>query len=81
VFGQPFRLRRLRGALKDRSFVADVLSDPADATIVRTIVGFLRALGCEQAQGYFFAKPMPAGALRDLLAATRALVTGFPSRP
>jgi len=79
-------------ALKiDRSFVADVLSDPADATIVRTIVdmaqtlgftvvaegveteaqaGFLRGLGCEQAQGYFFAKPMPAGALRDLLAAT-----------
>ncbi len=79
-------------ALKiDRSFVADVLSDQADATIVRTIIDmaqtlgftvvaegveteaqaeFLRGLGCEQAQGYFFAKPMPAGALRDLLAAT-----------
>jgi EAL domain-containing protein (putative c-di-GMP-specific phosphodiesterase class I) len=93
-------------ALKiDRSFVANVLSDQADATIVRTIIdmaqtlgftvvaegveteaqaGFLRALGCEQAQGYFFARPMPAGALRDLLAATsnkRGLVTGFPSRP
>jgi len=90
-------------ALKiDRSFVADVLSDPADATIVRTIVdmaqtlgftvvaegveteaqaGFLRGLGCEQAQGYFFAKPMPAGALRDLLAATRGLITGLPSGP
>jgi len=79
-------------ALKiDRSFVANVLSDQADATIVRTIIdmaqtlgftvvaegveteaqaGFLRGLGCEQAQGYFFARPMPAGALRDLLAAT-----------
>jgi EAL domain-containing protein (putative c-di-GMP-specific phosphodiesterase class I) len=78
-------------ALKiDRSFVADVLTDEADATIVRTIIDmaqtlgftvvaegveteaqatFLRELGCEQAQGYFFARPMPAAALRDLIAA------------
>jgi diguanylate cyclase (GGDEF)-like protein len=76
-------------ALKiDRSFVADVLDDPADATIVRTIVdmahtlgfivvaegveteaqaAFLRGLGCEQAQGYHFAKPMPEAELRVLL--------------
>jgi diguanylate cyclase (GGDEF)-like protein len=65
----------------DRSFVADVFSDGADAAIVRTIIemahqlgftviaegvetepqaAFLRQFGCEQAQGFLFAPPMPA---------------------
>ncbi|HUQ73353.1 MAG TPA: EAL domain-containing protein, partial [Burkholderiales bacterium] len=72
----------------DRSFVADVLDDEADATIVRTIVdmahtlgftviaegveldsqaAFLRALGCEQAQGFLFAHPMPAAEFSALI--------------
>jgi diguanylate cyclase (GGDEF)-like protein/PAS domain S-box-containing protein len=67
----------------DRSFVSHVLSDAADATIVRSIVDmahtlgftvvaegvesgpqaeFLRKLGCEQAQGFLFARPMSADA-------------------
>jgi EAL domain-containing protein (putative c-di-GMP-specific phosphodiesterase class I) len=77
----------------DRSFVADVLSDEADATIVRTIIemahtlgftvvaegverdsqaAFLRKLGCEQAQGFLFARPMPARDFSMLLAAASA---------
>ncbi|HEX5477857.1 MAG TPA: EAL domain-containing protein, partial [Burkholderiales bacterium] len=78
------------GALKiDRSFVADVLKDQADAAIVRAIIdmahtlGFiviaegveteaqatlLRSLGCEQAQGYYFARPMPEAELRTVMA-------------
>jgi len=75
-------------ALKiDRSFVKDMVSDAADATIVRTIIEmahslgftvvaegveteeqatFLRALRCEYAQGYLFARPMPAEELARL---------------
>jgi EAL domain-containing protein (putative c-di-GMP-specific phosphodiesterase class I) len=78
-------------ALKiDRSFVASVLSDEADAAIVRTIIdmahtlgaiviaegvetaeqaALLRRLGCEQAQGYYFARPMPEAELKALLGA------------
>jgi EAL domain-containing protein (putative c-di-GMP-specific phosphodiesterase class I) len=77
------------GALKiDRSFVADVFSDHADAAIVRTIIqmahqlgftvvaegvetdrqaAFLRQFGCEQAQGFLFARPMPAASLGALI--------------
>jgi diguanylate cyclase (GGDEF)-like protein/PAS domain S-box-containing protein len=76
-------------ALKiDRSFVADALSDAADAAIVRTIIDmahtlnftvvaegvetdgqmdFLRQFGCEQGQGYLFARPMPAAELAQLI--------------
>jgi diguanylate cyclase (GGDEF)-like protein/PAS domain S-box-containing protein len=80
----------------DKSFVADVLTDEADATIVRTIIdmahtlGFtviaegveseqqaalLRALGCEQAQGYLFARPMPADDLARFILASRTAAT------
>ena len=76
----------------DRSFVADLLTDEADAAIVRTIVdmaktlgfmtvaegveeeaqaSFLRGLGCEHAQGYLFARPMPAQALAELMLGRR----------
>jgi diguanylate cyclase (GGDEF)-like protein/PAS domain S-box-containing protein len=72
----------------DRSFVADVFSDHADAAIVRTIIdmahtlgftvvaegvetdrqaAFLRQFGCEQAQGYLFARPMPAADVTALI--------------
>jgi diguanylate cyclase (GGDEF)-like protein/PAS domain S-box-containing protein len=76
----------------DRSFVADVLTDEADAAIVRTIVdmaktlgftvvaegveleeqaSFLRGLGCQQAQGYLYSRPMPAMDLVELLRGQR----------
>ena len=73
----------------DRSFVADVFSDHADAAIVRTIIdmahtlgftvvaegvetdrqaAFLRQFGCEQAQGFLFARPMLAAEVTAFIA-------------
>jgi EAL domain-containing protein (putative c-di-GMP-specific phosphodiesterase class I) len=80
----------------DRSFVAQVMNDRADATIVRTIIdmahtlgftviaegvesdpqaAFLRSLGCEQAQGFLFARPMPAADFTALISSFKQAVT------
>jgi len=78
-------------ALKiDRSFVAGIVHQGGDATIVRTIIEmahtlgfaviaegvesdgqkqFLRGLGCEQAQGFLFSRPLSAQAMGELLGA------------
>jgi diguanylate cyclase (GGDEF)-like protein/PAS domain S-box-containing protein len=83
-------------ALKiDRSFVAGILQQVGDATIVRTIIEmahtlglaviaegvenegqkhFLRGLGCEQAQGFLFGRPVDADTMGELLGGTQARV-------
>lgn len=79
----------------DRSFVRDVLVDPSDATIARTIVAlaaslglgviaegvetanqlaFLRDIGCNAYQGYYFGRPMPVPELLDWVRARRLSV-------
>jgi EAL domain-containing protein (putative c-di-GMP-specific phosphodiesterase class I) len=73
----------------DRSFVFDMLDNPAHAAIVRSIVDLghnlslrvvgegvetssvldgLRDLGCDEAQGFLLARPMPADLLVGWLA-------------
>ncbi|HVN13113.1 MAG TPA: EAL domain-containing protein, partial [Kineosporiaceae bacterium] len=76
----------------DKSFVADLATNPAHAAIVRSIVDLghnlglsvvgegvetagiltsLRRTGCDIAQGYLLARPMPAELLADWLHAAR----------
>ncbi len=77
----------------DKSFVTDMLENPAHAAIVRSVVELghnlslevvgegvetnevltaLRATGCDTAQGFYLARPMPADALRSWLSALPA---------
>jgi predicted signal transduction protein with EAL and GGDEF domain len=72
----------------DKSFIGDMLSNPAHAAIVRSIVDLghnlalrvvgegvesmdvldtLKATGCDVAQGFLFARPMPVGELETWL--------------
>jgi EAL domain-containing protein (putative c-di-GMP-specific phosphodiesterase class I) len=74
----------------DKSFVRDVMADPADAAIVTSIIAlahnlklhviaegvetaeqlvYLRQHGCDDVQGYYFSRPVPAAAFERLLAA------------
>jgi len=77
----------------DRSFVRDMIDDPADMAITRAIVNLggtlglrvvaegvehteelkaLRAMGCDEVQGYLFSRPLPAHELAAWLTAFRA---------
>ncbi len=76
----------------DRSFIADILSDPHDVAIIKAIISMatafsrtvvaegveseaqlelLKSFGCQSAQGFFFAKPMPIAELADFCAARK----------
>lgn len=94
-FGTGFsglsHLRRARvdGVKIDRSFIADILSDPEDLALASAIIAMahslgmqviaegveveaqwrlLRERGCDQAQGFWLAKPVAASAVPELAA-------------
>ncbi len=45
------------------------LTDVAEGVETSEQEGYLRACGCDQAQGYLYARPQPADAITDVLAA------------
>lgn len=72
----------------DRSFIAEITTNPADAAITTAIIemahsldvrvvaegvetveqlDFLRERGCDEIQGYYFARPLPANEISELL--------------
>lgn len=78
----------------DQSFVRNMLVDPDDATIVRTVIALahnlkfkviaegvetkehcrmLREQGCDEMQGYYFSKPVPAKEFEAMLRMRRQL--------
>ena len=84
----------------DRSFIGDMLINPAHAAIVRSVVDLghnlhlhvvgegvesrdmwdaLRETGCDSAQGYLLAYPMPVEELRPWLAITPTVIMTSPA--
>ncbi|OGA25690.1 MAG: hypothetical protein A3I02_09765 [Betaproteobacteria bacterium RIFCSPLOWO2_02_FULL_67_26] len=78
----------------DLSFIRDIVSNPEDATITRTIISlarglklkvvaegvetegqlnFLRSNGCDEMQGFYFARPMPVEDCTRVLTEDRRL--------
>ena len=76
----------------DRSFVRDIMSNPADAEMIVSIIAlghsmklkvlaegveteeqlhYLREQGCDEVQGFYFSKPLPAEELDELFRQSR----------